>query len=207
MMKLLTHWGRETHICIRKLNIIVSDNGILPGLYQTIIWTNAGISLIWPLGINFNKMLTKIHTFSFKKMHLKLSSAKWWPFCVDLNVLILSTSCLLACHWLSHLHCCGYEKYIISNCVIGHVSLYIWSMVIECIITPLLGTTTHHVVIIPPEQRSCWGVYWFHSLRLSVRPSVRLSRLPCPLCNIYSSGWILSILATNDNYHEGVCRI
>ena len=57
-------------------------------------------------------------------------------------------------------------------------------------------------VIIPPEQRSCWGVYWFHS----VRPSVRPSRLPCPLCNIYSSGWILSILATNDHYHERVCR-
>ena len=43
----------------------------------------------------------------------------------------------------------------------------------------------------------------------SVRPSVRsvcLSRLPCPLCNIYSSGWILSILITNDHYHERVCR-
>ena len=35
---------------------------------------------------------------------------------------------------------------------------------------------------------------------------VRLSRLPCPLFNIYSSGWILSILATNDHYHERVCR-
>ena len=43
------------------------------------------------------------------------------------------------------------------------------------------------------------------SLRPSVRPSVRLSRLPCPLCNIYSSGWILSILATNDHYHERMC--
>ena len=62
------------------------------------------------------------------------------------------------------------------------------------------------VVFIPPEQRSCWGVYWFHSVRLSVCPSVRLSRLPCPLCNIYSSGWILSILTTNDHYHERVCR-
>ena len=42
--------------------------------------------------------------------------------------------------------------------------------------------------------------------RPSVRPSVRPSRLPCPLCNIYSSGWILSILATNDHYHERVCH-
>ena len=44
------------------------------------------------------------------------------------------------------------------------------------------------------------------SVRPSVSPSVRLSRLPCPLCNIYSSGWILSILATNDHYYERVCR-
>ena len=29
-----------------------------------------------------------------------------------------------------------------------------------------------------------------------VCPSVRPSRLPCPLCNIYSSGWVVSILAT-----------
>ena len=44
------------------------------------------------------------------------------------------------------------------------------------------------------------------SVRLSVRPSVCPSRLPCPLCNIYSSGWILPILATNDHYHVRVCR-
>ena len=37
-------------------------------------------------------------------------------------------------------------------------------------------------------------------------PSVRPSRLSCPLCNIYSSGWIFSILATNDHYHERVCH-
>ena len=66
------------------------------------------------------------------------------------------------------------------------------------------------LVFIPPEQRSCWGVYWFQSVRPSVcpfvRPSVRPSRLPCPLYNIYSSGWILSILATNDHYYQRVRR-
>ena len=58
-------------------------------------------------------------------------------------------------------------------------------------------------LIVPPEQRSCWGYIGFTP---SVRPSLHLSRLPCLLCNIYSSGWILSILATNDHYHERVCR-
>ena len=79
-----------------------------------------------------------------------------------------------------------------------------------------------------PEQWSCWGVqkwgptcdcdisnsviyttviYWeYIGFTPSVCPSVRLSRLLCPLCNIYSSGWILSILATNDHYHERVCH-
>ena len=67
----LTHWGRVMHICISKLTIIGSDNGLLPGQCRTIIWTNAGILLIWPLGTNFSEILIKILTFSFKKMHWK----------------------------------------------------------------------------------------------------------------------------------------
>ena len=54
---------------------------------QAIIWTNAGILLIWPSGTNFNENLIGIETFSFKKMHLKMSSAKWRPFCLGLNML------------------------------------------------------------------------------------------------------------------------
>ena len=46
----LTHWGRVTHICVGKLTIIGSDNGLAPGRRQAIIWTNAGILLIRPLG-------------------------------------------------------------------------------------------------------------------------------------------------------------
>ena len=77
---LLIHWGRVTHICIGKLIIIVSDNGLSPGRRQAIIWTNAGILLIGPLGTNLNEILIKIHTFSFKEVHLKRSSGKWQPF-------------------------------------------------------------------------------------------------------------------------------
>ena len=59
----------------------------------------------------------------------------------------------------------------------------------------------------PPNNEVVGGYIGFTpSVRLSVRPSVRPSRLPCPPCNIYSSGWILSIFATNDHYHERVCR-
>ena len=43
-------------------------------------------------------------------------------------------------------------------------------------------------LVIPPEQRSCWGVYWFHSVRPSIRPSVRPSVCPSvrPACRVRS---------------------
>ena len=84
---LLTHWGRVMHICVSKLIITGSDNGLLPGQRQAIIQTNAGILLIEPLRTNFSEISIEIHTFSFKEMHLKMSSGRWRPFCLGLNVL------------------------------------------------------------------------------------------------------------------------
>ena len=43
--------------------------------------------LTGPLGTNFSEILMKIHTFSFKKMHLKMLFGKWPPFCLGANVL------------------------------------------------------------------------------------------------------------------------
>ena len=79
------------HICMGNLTIIGSDNGLSPGQYQAIIWINDGILLIIPLGTNFSEFFIKILTFSLKKMHLKVLSAKWRPFCLGLNVLRTST--------------------------------------------------------------------------------------------------------------------
>ena len=76
-----------THLCISEIITFASDNGLSPGRRQAIIWTNAGILLIRPLGTNFNEILIEIHTFSFKKVHLKMSSGKLRPFCLGLNVL------------------------------------------------------------------------------------------------------------------------
>ena len=83
----LPHWGRVTHICVSKLSIIASDNGLSPVRRQAIVWTSAGILLIGPWGTNFSDILIDIHTFSFKKIDLKMSSAKWRPFFHGLNVL------------------------------------------------------------------------------------------------------------------------
>ena len=69
------------------------------------------------------------------------------------------------------------------------------------------GIKNHHQLLLlyKTGQQSCWGGILV-SLRPSICPSVRPSRMPCPLCNIYSCGWILFILGTNDQYHERVCR-
>ena len=75
-----------THICVRKLTIIGSNNGLSSGRRQAIIWTNARI-LIGTLGTNFGEILIEIRIFSFKKMSLNVSSAKWRPFYIGLNVI------------------------------------------------------------------------------------------------------------------------
>ena len=76
-----------THICVGNLNTTATDNGLSPGRCQAIIWTSAGIMLIRPLGTNFSEILIESHTFSWKKMHLKMSSAKRRPFCPGINEL------------------------------------------------------------------------------------------------------------------------
>ena len=89
------NWGRVTHICVGNLTIIGSDNGLSPGRRQAIIWTNARILSIGPLETNFNEILIEIYTFSFRKMHLKMSSGHLRPFRLGLNVLKLKYSCQL----------------------------------------------------------------------------------------------------------------
>ena len=96
----LTHWGRLTHICINNLTIFGTGNSLLRGWCQAIIWTNAEILSIKPQGTNFREILCEIHTFSFNKMHSKRTSAKWWPFCLGLNVLT---------HKLMEIHRCVYQ--------------------------------------------------------------------------------------------------
>ena len=86
---------RPSDAYMRQQTIIGSDNGLTPGRRQAIIWTNAGILLIAPLGTIFSEILIEIHTFSFKKIHLKMSSAKWRPLCLGLNVLDMLLTCVV----------------------------------------------------------------------------------------------------------------
>ena len=72
------------------------------------------------------------------------------------------------------------------------------------------------IFVIPPAQRSCWGGILV-SLRPSVCPSVHPkvrpasvphpSRIPCPLCSFYSSGWIHFIFMHLIKQLQRVCRV
>ena len=87
---LLTHWGRMTHICVGNLTIISSDNSLSP-------------DLTGPLGTKLSEILVEIQTFSLKKIRLKMSSAKWCPFRLGLNVLIFYNMRCKKCFTVMHI--------------------------------------------------------------------------------------------------------
>ena len=90
----LTYWGRA---CVSAPTIIGWDNDLSPSRHQAIIWTNARILLIGPLGTNF-----QIHIFLLKKMPLKISSVKCRSFCLGLNFLNTGVKWLLLEHLLTN---------------------------------------------------------------------------------------------------------
>ena len=76
-----------THICVSKLTISSSDNGLSPGRRQILTCTNSGILLFEHSGTNYSDILIEMHAYSCKKMHLKISSGKL-KFCIGLHVWI-----------------------------------------------------------------------------------------------------------------------
>ena len=106
----LTHWGWVTHICVSDLTSIGSDNGLSAGRRQAIIRTDAGILLLRPLGTNFSEFLVEILIFSFKKMCLKVTSAKRRPFCLGLNELIDEKNTYISPSWISNKVCLLWVK-------------------------------------------------------------------------------------------------
>ena len=72
----ITHWGRVMHTCVSKIIIIGSNNGLSLGRRHAIISTNDGILLTDPLEIYYSEIVMVVNTFSFSKMHFKISSSK-----------------------------------------------------------------------------------------------------------------------------------
>ena len=85
----INHWGRVTHIRASKPTNVGSDNGLSPGRRQAIIWTNAGLLLTGLIGKNSSDICHRnSYIFNQKKNYLKLSSGRWRPFCLGLNVVM-----------------------------------------------------------------------------------------------------------------------
>ena len=76
-----------TNICISKLTIICSYNGLLPGQHQAIILPNAGILLNGLVVTNFSE--SEMYVFLFKKIHLKCRLRNGGHF-------VLASMCLVA---------------------------------------------------------------------------------------------------------------
>ena len=102
----LTHQGIKWCIYASENKAIIgSDNGLSRVRHQAIFWTSAGLLLIAPWETKFNDILIGNLTFSFKKIHLKMSTAKWWAFCLSLNVLNRDQSRYAPSQWEISLHC------------------------------------------------------------------------------------------------------
>ena len=145
------------HICVGKLTIIGSDNGLSSGRRQAIIWTNAGIFLNWPLGANFSETLIEIHIFSFKNMHLKMSAdifsrphcVKCWPM-ISICVRPLYANIHMPLHFLV-----VYKSVLINQVMPGN-----WRPIPES----LAYNSLHHYDVIkwnhfPRYWPFVWGIH------------------------------------------------
>ena len=159
----LTHWGWVMHICVGNLTIIGSDNGLSPDRRQAIIWINAEILLIGPLGTNFSEILIEILTFSFKKMHLKRSSAKRHPFCLGLIELKETSDAQIWCFLWCRPEQAPIQK--VQLLVISGVFLSVQNMIY---VLPLQLTCCmqYHAIIIPTVTRHDYPwhqINWFYT--------------------------------------------
>ena len=95
-VKYLTHWGRGTHICVSKLTITGSGNGLSPGRRQAIIWTNDRNCWLDPWEQTSVKSESKFIRFHSGKCIWKCRLENGDPFYLGLNVLSKSYFCVLS---------------------------------------------------------------------------------------------------------------
>ena len=85
----LTPWGWVKHICISKLTIIGSDNGLLPGRHQAIIWTNTGILLSGKENA-FENVIYEMEASSSRPQCVHLFGCEARIFCTKYSMIIIA---------------------------------------------------------------------------------------------------------------------
>ena len=114
-----------THICVSKLTIIGSDNGLMPGRGQAIIWANAGILLIWTLGnklkwnLNQNSYIF-IQENAFENVVWRMAAILSRPQCVKIwSVPYICHHCVVL--WCVGQYHSGPQLYLCKACNISKV--------------------------------------------------------------------------------------
>ena len=186
-----------THICVSKLTIIGSDNGLSPDRRQAIIWTNAGLLLIEPLGTNFSEILIEILTFSLKKMRLKVSSAKRRPFCLGLNGLMIQIGQFyFVIFGKTFYHIVSYVKLQMLSVYTKHTIHKVHGIVVRYILKSQYGVTVN-IFSWYSVMTSMWFA-WFVEKYLSFslwQSSSHLDTLLTKCCCTYVGRW--KILPSN----------
>ena len=126
----LTHWIRVTHICVSKIIIIGSDNGLSPGWRQAIIWPNAGILLIgytFKWNIIWNQYIF-IQELDLKIVVYKMASISAGPRCnkyekISRSQVRICSNCVLSLAYLTtnnnsirHMSICVIDKATQRQC-------------------------------------------------------------------------------------------
>ena len=87
-IRILTHWGRVTHICVSRLTITGSDNGLSPGRRQLSHYLNQCWNIVnwtlrnklqWQFNRNANIL---IHENAIERVVCKMASILSRPQCV-----------------------------------------------------------------------------------------------------------------------------
>ena len=122
MLSFISSQPRDRIKASMNKSIFASDNGLSPSMRQAIIWSNAGILLIGPLGTKSSEIRIKIQNFSFMKIHLKKSSGKWQPFCAGGDELSFHSLSVI------HIHYCNIIRFEITlnnKCIVSILSNFI----------------------------------------------------------------------------------
>ena len=146
----ITHSVRATHICVSKLTIIVSGNGLASGWRQAITWTNAGILSIGPLETNFSEIFfnRNFHIFiqenAFENVVKKLADILSLPQCDNAWFSEMPGRrpqygiCSQLCHGGGHtVRCCHYLnqlKWSYKKCINEMVWYWYGSIMLFCFI-------------------------------------------------------------------------
>ena len=99
-VSMLTHRGRVTHIGVGNLAIIGSDNGLSPGRRQAIISTNAGVFFYLTLRDKLQWNINGNWCIFIREMYSKMSSVKYRPSYLGLNVLRQCIRLVFLLPWL-----------------------------------------------------------------------------------------------------------